>query len=180
MIYRRVMTVPVIDGIDANTWEYRSVYGTADRHFRWLSWTLYYLHLLKNILLSGIFEWGLLYKETAISDAERTSRPYNSMPFRWVWPENFPPSLSHLVKGVLVCLVHRHMRVVSSPSIGFGSKSSDTTTRDCRFGAENSTSSASRYACSFVCQHENASTMRLLRSFISAPLHFHECWENWM
>ncbi|VDO85368.1 unnamed protein product [Heligmosomoides polygyrus] len=61
---RRVMTVPVIDGIDANTWEYRSVYGTADRHF------------------SGIFEWGLLYKETAISDAERTSRPYNSMPFR--------------------------------------------------------------------------------------------------
>ncbi|EPB70054.1 hypothetical protein ANCCEY_10865 [Ancylostoma ceylanicum] len=31
---RRVMTVPVIDGIDANTWEYRSVYGQADRHFR--------------------------------------------------------------------------------------------------------------------------------------------------
>ncbi|PIO70649.1 glycosyltransferase, group 2 family protein [Teladorsagia circumcincta] len=30
---RRVMTVPVIDGIDSNTWEYRSVYGQADRHF---------------------------------------------------------------------------------------------------------------------------------------------------
>ncbi|KAK6049882.1 glycosyltransferase, group 2 family protein [Cooperia oncophora] len=61
---RRVMTVPVIDGIDAKTWEYRSVYGQADRHF------------------SGIFEWGLLYKETAISEAERNSRPHNSMPFR--------------------------------------------------------------------------------------------------
>ncbi|VDM73669.1 unnamed protein product [Strongylus vulgaris] len=33
-MFRRVMTVPVIDGIDANTWEYRSVYGQADRHFR--------------------------------------------------------------------------------------------------------------------------------------------------
>ncbi|VDM62720.1 unnamed protein product [Angiostrongylus costaricensis] len=32
---RRVMTVPVIDGIDANTWEYRSVYGEVDRHFRY-------------------------------------------------------------------------------------------------------------------------------------------------
>nr|CDJ83108.1 Glycosyl transferase and Ricin B lectin domain containing protein [Haemonchus contortus] len=61
---RRVMTVPVIDGIDSNTWEYRSVYGQADRHF------------------SGIFEWGLLYKETAISAAEKNSRPHNSMPFR--------------------------------------------------------------------------------------------------
>ncbi|EYC21686.1 hypothetical protein Y032_0019g3959 [Ancylostoma ceylanicum] len=61
---RRVMTVPVIDGIDANTWEYRSVYGQADRHF------------------SGIFEWGLLYKETAISAKERDSRAHNSMPFR--------------------------------------------------------------------------------------------------
>ncbi|WKY11623.1 hypothetical protein Q1695_003306 [Nippostrongylus brasiliensis] len=61
---RRVMTVPVIDGIDANTWEYRSVYGAAERHFR------------------GIFEWGLLYKETLISEAERKSRPQNSMPFR--------------------------------------------------------------------------------------------------
>eukprot|EP01133_Synstelium_polycarpum_P030678 gene30678-38223_t len=33
------MTVPVIDGIDSKTWEYSSVYGRADRHFR------------------GIFEW---------------------------------------------------------------------------------------------------------------------------
>ncbi|VDM85811.1 unnamed protein product [Strongylus vulgaris] len=32
--------------------------------------------------LIGIFEWGLLYKETAISAKERDSRSHNSMPFR--------------------------------------------------------------------------------------------------
>lgn len=61
------MTVPVIDGIDSNTWEYRSVYGQSDRHF------------------SGIFEWGLLYKETAITAKEKNSRAKSSMPFRYVW-----------------------------------------------------------------------------------------------
>jgi len=54
------MTVPVIDGIDMNTWEYRRVYGDADRHFR------------------GIFEWGLLYKETELPEKERKSRKHNS------------------------------------------------------------------------------------------------------
>ena len=61
---RRVMTVPVIDGIDMNTWEYRRVYGEADRHFR------------------GIFEWGLLYKETELSPEEKKHRKFNSEPFR--------------------------------------------------------------------------------------------------
>uniref|UniRef100_A0A1I7Y004 Polypeptide N-acetylgalactosaminyltransferase n=1 Tax=Steinernema glaseri TaxID=37863 RepID=A0A1I7Y004_9BILA len=61
---RRIMTVPVIDGIDMNTWAYRRVYGSADRHFR------------------GIFEWGLLYKETEISERERQRRKHNSEPFR--------------------------------------------------------------------------------------------------
>ncbi|KAI6237627.1 Polypeptide N-acetylgalactosaminyltransferase [Aphelenchoides besseyi] len=61
---RKVMTVPVIDGIDMNTWEYRRVYGDADRHFR------------------GIFEWGLLYKETEISSEEKKRRKFNSEPFR--------------------------------------------------------------------------------------------------
>uniref|UniRef100_A0A1I7X0K0 Glyco_trans_2-like domain-containing protein n=1 Tax=Heterorhabditis bacteriophora TaxID=37862 RepID=A0A1I7X0K0_HETBA len=31
---------------------------------------------------SGIFEWGLLYKETAISQKEKESRSHSSMPFR--------------------------------------------------------------------------------------------------
>jgi polypeptide N-acetylgalactosaminyltransferase len=58
------MTVPVIDGIDMNSWEYRRVYGAADKHFR------------------GIFEWGLLYKETELPEKERTSRKHGSEPFR--------------------------------------------------------------------------------------------------
>ena len=37
------MTVPIIDGIDHETFEYRSVYQDH-QHFR------------------GIFEWGMLYK----------------------------------------------------------------------------------------------------------------------
>uniref|UniRef100_A0A0N4Z4I9 Polypeptide N-acetylgalactosaminyltransferase n=1 Tax=Parastrongyloides trichosuri TaxID=131310 RepID=A0A0N4Z4I9_PARTI len=61
---RKVMSVPVIDGIDMNTWEYRSVYGSPDAHFR------------------GIFEWGLLYKEKSLSGKEKTRRKYNSEPFR--------------------------------------------------------------------------------------------------
>ena len=37
------MTVPIIDGIDHETFEYRPVYQ-GEQHFR------------------GIFEWGMLYK----------------------------------------------------------------------------------------------------------------------
>ncbi|KAI1715360.1 glycosyl transferase family 2 domain-containing protein [Ditylenchus destructor] len=61
---RKIMTVPVIDGIDMNTWEYRRVYGEADRHFR------------------GIFEWGLLYKETELPEQEKRFRKQSSEPFR--------------------------------------------------------------------------------------------------
>ncbi|CAD5223591.1 unnamed protein product [Bursaphelenchus okinawaensis] len=61
---KKVMTVPIIDGIDMNTWEYRRVYGGADRHFR------------------GIFEWGLLYKETELPAEEKERRIHNSEPFR--------------------------------------------------------------------------------------------------
>lgn len=58
------MTVPVIDGIDKNDWSYRIVYGSADKHYR------------------GIFEWGLLYKETELSSQELLRRKHNSEPFR--------------------------------------------------------------------------------------------------
>ncbi|CAG9536128.1 unnamed protein product [Cercopithifilaria johnstoni] len=61
---RKVMTVPVIDGIDKDDWSYRMVYSSADRHYR------------------GIFEWGLLYKETEISGQELTRRKHSSEPFR--------------------------------------------------------------------------------------------------
>lgn len=43
------MTVPVIDGIDMHTWEYRSVYGSADKHFRFASGTFFSLSL-KNLV----------------------------------------------------------------------------------------------------------------------------------
>lgn len=62
--FRKVMTVPVIDGIDMNTWEYKRVYGAADKHFR------------------GIFEWGLLYKEAELPEREHKERQHGSEPFR--------------------------------------------------------------------------------------------------
>lgn len=59
------MTVPIIGGIEAETWEYRSN--------------------LWNRLHSGIFEWGLLYKETQITEKEQKNRHRDSMPFRLVF-----------------------------------------------------------------------------------------------
>ncbi|XP_017769314.1 PREDICTED: N-acetylgalactosaminyltransferase 7 [Nicrophorus vespilloides] len=64
-IYRdsKTMTVPVIDGIDHKTFEYRPVYGD-DRHFR------------------GIFEWGMLYKENEVPQRELNRRKHNSEPYK--------------------------------------------------------------------------------------------------
>jgi len=63
-IYRnyQTMTVPIIDGVDHDTFEYRPVYQ-ADEHFR------------------GIFEWGMLYKETELSEKESSKRTHNSEPY---------------------------------------------------------------------------------------------------
>ena len=47
------MTVPIIDGIDHETFEYRSVYQ-GHEHFR------------------GIFEWGMLYKVSRLGDCSPT------------------------------------------------------------------------------------------------------------
>lgn len=58
-----VMTVPVIDGIDKDTFEYRPVYR-GDTHFR------------------GIFEWGMLYKETEIPEEEMKERKYFTEPYK--------------------------------------------------------------------------------------------------
>ncbi|XP_072380186.1 N-acetylgalactosaminyltransferase 7 isoform X1 [Diabrotica undecimpunctata] len=59
----KTMTVPVIDGIDHKTFEYRPVYG-EDRHFR------------------GIFEWGMLYKENEVPHRELKTRKHNSEPYK--------------------------------------------------------------------------------------------------
>ncbi|XP_018324693.1 N-acetylgalactosaminyltransferase 7 [Agrilus planipennis] len=60
---RTVMTVPIIDGIDHKTFEYRPVYGDS-RHYR------------------GIFEWGMLYKENEVPDRELSKRSHNSEPYK--------------------------------------------------------------------------------------------------
>lgn len=62
---RTVMTVPVIDGIDHTTWEYRTVYQEG-HHFR------------------GIFEWGMLYKENELPEQERSKRHHDSEPYKLV------------------------------------------------------------------------------------------------
>lgn len=60
---RTVMTVPVIDGIDKDTFEYRPVYR-GNVHYR------------------GIFEWGMLYKETELPDNIAKIRKHFSEPYK--------------------------------------------------------------------------------------------------
>lgn len=58
------MTVPIIDGIDHKTFEYRPVYQEG--------------HLYR-----GIFEWGMLYKENELPRREAKTRSHNSEPYRF-------------------------------------------------------------------------------------------------
>jgi len=58
------MTVPIIDGIDHKTFEYRPVYQEG--------------HLYR-----GIFEWGMLYKENELPRREAKTRAHDSMPYRY-------------------------------------------------------------------------------------------------
>lgn len=65
LLFRKTITVPVIDSIDMNTWAYHAQYGyRGDDHFR------------------GIFEWGLLYKEAELPEQEKADREHDSEPFR--------------------------------------------------------------------------------------------------
>lgn len=58
--------MPVIDGIDHDTFEYKTVYADG-HHYR------------------GIFEWGMLYKEIELTEEFATAdgRKYNSEPYRY-------------------------------------------------------------------------------------------------
>ncbi|CAG0879677.1 unnamed protein product [Darwinula stevensoni] len=60
---RTTMTVPIIDGIDKDTLEYRPVYQ-GNQRFR------------------GIFEWGMFYKETEIPQREAERHKYISEPYK--------------------------------------------------------------------------------------------------
>ena len=59
------MAVPIIDGIDSETFRYSPVYG-AGQHFR------------------GIFEWGFLYKESSVPEKVLNTRKHDSEPYKWV------------------------------------------------------------------------------------------------
>ena len=56
------MTVPVIDGIDSDTFSISPQY--QGQSFR------------------GIFEWGLLYKETALPEKENRRRKQKTEPYK--------------------------------------------------------------------------------------------------
>lgn len=60
---RTTMTVPVIDGVDHQTFHYRPVYSPGT-NFR------------------GIFEWGMYYKETEIPPDMEAQRPHKSAPYK--------------------------------------------------------------------------------------------------
>jgi len=58
-----IMAVPIIDGIDSETFRYTPVYQ-AGQHFR------------------GIFEWGFLYKESSVPQKVLNTRKYDSEPYK--------------------------------------------------------------------------------------------------
>ncbi|KAK3092658.1 hypothetical protein FSP39_005536 [Pinctada imbricata] len=59
---RRIMAVPTIDGIDWDNFKYHPVYGPT--HHR------------------GIFEWGFLYKESAVPERELRTHQHHSAPYK--------------------------------------------------------------------------------------------------
>lgn len=57
------MAVPIVDGIDWDTFKYASVYGSPSNHFR------------------GNFEWGFHYKESSVPERELKKREHDSEPY---------------------------------------------------------------------------------------------------
>ncbi|XP_053214183.1 N-acetylgalactosaminyltransferase 7-like [Panonychus citri] len=62
---KKTLTVPIIDGIDSETFEYRSVYSRPDQHYQ------------------GIWEWGMYYKEIEVDmdkhlKTHKVSEPYEA------------------------------------------------------------------------------------------------------
>jgi len=59
---RTIMTVPIVDSIDWDTFAYRSTYASGK-------------------LFRGIFEWGFLYKENEVPEKERQRHAHFSEPY---------------------------------------------------------------------------------------------------
>lgn len=62
-VNHKTMTVPVIDGIDHETFEYRPVYSDGHNY-------------------RGIFEWGMLYKENEVPAREQKRHKHFSEPYK--------------------------------------------------------------------------------------------------
>jgi polypeptide N-acetylgalactosaminyltransferase len=58
---RKILAVPIVDGLDWNSLEHTNIYG--------------------NSLNRGIFEWGFLYKETEVPSEESKRHPYRTEPY---------------------------------------------------------------------------------------------------
>lgn len=61
----KTLTVPIIDGIDSETFEYRPVYARKEQHYK------------------GIWEWGMFYKEIEVDmqahlQSHKVSEPYDA------------------------------------------------------------------------------------------------------
>ena len=83
------MTVPIIDGVDHSTFEYRPVYQWTSR-FR------------------GIFEWGMLYKENDIPEQESKQHAHRSEPYRWVPSHTERPPVRRVGRPVVQVLSVAH------------------------------------------------------------------------
>jgi polypeptide N-acetylgalactosaminyltransferase len=60
---RTIMAVPIIDGIDWNSFRYSPVYMAGEHH-------------------RGIFEWGFLYKESRVPQRVLSQRKHDSEPYK--------------------------------------------------------------------------------------------------
>jgi len=60
-VNRKILAVPIVDGLDWNTLEHTNIYGST--------------------LNRGIFEWGFLYKETEVPPEETKRHKYSTEPY---------------------------------------------------------------------------------------------------
>jgi polypeptide N-acetylgalactosaminyltransferase len=62
---RKTLAVPIVDSINWNTLEHREVYASKKRY-------------------KGIFEWGFLYKEMAVSEQDFEKLEHGTSPYWYV------------------------------------------------------------------------------------------------
>lgn len=58
---RKILAVPIVDGLDWNNLEHTNIYGNSNNR--------------------GIFEWGFLYKEAEVPPQEVKRHKFNTEPY---------------------------------------------------------------------------------------------------